>query len=99
MGLTQAWQLCQQEEGQGHSLERKCVPNLGDPKDNLRDTRPFFCLIIPSPQMSLPFDSFVSCLFPLSSPLPPVLGTPAEGFMVLEFCLLIHSLLAMVTWY
>lgn len=68
--------------------------NPGDPKDSLRDTRPFFCLISPPPQISLPFDSF-----PPSSLLRPVLAAPAEGFMVLEFCLLIHSLLAMVTWY
>ena len=95
----QAWQLCQQEEEQGHSLERKGVPNPGGPKDNLRDTRPFFCLISPPPQISLPFDSFVNCFFSPSSLLPPVLAAPAEGFMVLEFCLLIHSLLAMVTWY
>ena len=69
-------------------------PTQETPQDNLRDTRPFFCLIIPSTTNALPFDSFVSNFFPPPSQLSPVPGAPAEGFVVLEFCLLLHSLLA-----
>lgn len=74
--------------------EEICPQPRRDPQDNLRDTRPFFCLIILSTTNALPFDSFLDNSFPPPSPPPPVPGAPAEGFVVLEFCLLIRSLLA-----